>query len=246
MSENIHIGTSGWHYDHWKETFYPGEISSKEMLGFYAGHFRAVEVNNSFYQLPETETLETWRNAVPAEFVFTVKASRYITHMKKLKDPAEPVRQFFGRIRTLGKQLGPILFQLPPNWNCNADRLKDFIATLPKNSRYAFEFRDPSWFNDDVYRILAEAGCAFCIYDLAGRQSPKTVTTDFIYVRLHGPAKAYQGNYSSQTLAGWAGAFSSWASQGKEIFCFFDNDQKGYAPANAMSLNNMLNRKEKS
>jgi uncharacterized protein YecE (DUF72 family) len=236
MNPRIHIGTSGWHYEHWKGPFYPKGIASGDMLAFYAERFQAAEINNSFYQLPTAKTLEAWSNAVPAGFLFAVKASRYITHMKKLKDPEEPVGHFLDRIRVLGSRLGPVLFQLPPNWRCDCDRLKNFVAELPDGYRYAFEFRDPSWFDDKVCRVLEDAGAAFCIYDLAGRQSPKTVTADFVYVRLHGPGEAYQGDYSPQALSGWAGAFSAWARQGKDIFCFFDNDQRGYAPANAMSL----------
>lgn len=242
MGAHIHIGTSGWHYPHWRGPFYPPDISSDQMLTFYTEHFRAVELNNSFYQLPEEQTLQAWRDAAPPGFLFTVKASRYITHMKKLKDPEQPVGRFLDRISVLRGRLGPVLFQLPPNWRCNSERLKQFLTALPQDNRYAFEFRDPSWHDDLVYQALEQAGAAFCIYDLAGRQSPKAVTTDFIYVRLHGPGEAYEGSYSSQVLAGWAGAFSAWARQGKDIFCFFDNDQKGFAPANASALQEMLDQ----
>ena len=240
MSGKACIGTSGWHYDHWQGPFFPEDMPAEDMLGFYARHFPAAEINNSFYQLPKAETLEHWRDVVPGNFRFAVKASRYITHMKKLKDPREPVARFLQRVAVLGDRLGPVLFQLPPNWRCNVERLAAFLAALPETGRYAFEFRDPSWFDDKVYQLLQEAGAAFCIYDLAGRQSPKTVTADFVYVRLHGPDQAYEGSYSVQALAGWAGAISAWQKQGWDVFCFFDNDQKGYAPANALRLQEML------
>lgn len=240
MSGRIHIGTSGWHYDHWQGPFYPEDLAAEDMLDFYAQHFQAAEINNSFYQLPKAATLSSWRNTVPETFRFAVKASRYITHMKKLKDPAASVEKFFDRIEALGNRLGPILFQLPPDWRCNIERLEAFLAALPKKGRYTFEFRDPSWFCDEVDQVLEQAGAAFCIYDLAGRQSPKKVTTDFVYLRLHGPDDAYEGSYSTQALAGWAGAISTWATQNKDVFCFFDNDQHGYAPANAGQLQEML------
>jgi len=240
MSRKVCIGTSGWHYDHWRGPFFPEGMPDEEMLGFYARHFPAAEINNSFYQLPKAETLEHWRDAVPDNFRFAVKASRYITHMKKLKDPRQPVDRFLQRVAVLGDRLGPVLFQLPPNWRCNVERLAAFLAALPGTGRYAFEFRDPSWFDDKVYQLLEEAGAAFCIYDLAGRQSPKTVTADLVYVRLHGPDQAYEGSYSVQALAGWAGAISAWKNQGRNVFCFFDNDQQGYAPANARRLQEML------
>jgi uncharacterized protein YecE (DUF72 family) len=243
MMASVRIGTSGWHYNHWRARFYPEDMASAEMLAFYARRFPAVEINNSFYKLPQKETFENWRGTVPDGFIFAVKASRYITHMKKLKEPEEPVRHFLERIAGLGNRLGPVLFQLPPNWHCNPDRLRAFVGALPDENRYAFEFRDPSWFTDEIFRILEEAGAAFCIYDLEGRLSPKPVTADFIYVRLHGPGSAYEGNYSPEFLSGRAGAFSTWQRQGKDIFCFFDNDQKGFAAANAMSLLEMLNQR---
>jgi uncharacterized protein YecE (DUF72 family) len=238
----IHIGTSGWHYDHWKGPFYPDDMKTKEMLGFYAEHFHAAEINNSFYQLPSVKTLETWRETVPADFLFAVKASRYITHMKKLKDPEESVQKFLERVKTLGNRLGPILFQLPPKWKCNAARLKEFLERLPEELHYTFEFRDPSWFSKEVYNLLSKAKAAFCIYELAGTLSPKEVTADFVYIRLHGPKGAYEGSYDKRTLAGWAGALSTWAGQEKDVFCFFDNDQNGYAAKNARSLKEMIEK----
>ncbi len=160
--------------------------------------------------------------------------------MKKLKDPEQPVGKFLDRIAPLGHTLGPVLFQLPPKWRRNADRLADFLEALPAGLRYAFEFRDSSWFDDEIYRLLEQAGAALCIYDLAGRQSPREVTAEFVYIRLHGPGEAYQGSYSAQTLSAWAGAISAWNRQGREVFCFFDNDQRGYAPRNALRLQEMF------
>ncbi|MBD3305037.1 DUF72 domain-containing protein [candidate division KSB3 bacterium] len=245
QAQAIHIGTSGWTYDHWQGPFYPPEQgkSGRNLLTYYAPHFSTVEVNNSFYQLPAEQTVRHWCKSVPADFLFAVKASRYITHQKKLNDPEESVSRFLQRVRSFGDRLGPILFQLPPRWHVNTDRLHAFLKVLPSDVRYTVEFRDPTWFHDEVYALLREHGVAFCIYDLQGRLSPKEVTTDFVYLRLHGPhEEAYTGSYPPQTLAGWAGAFTTWTQQGKEVFCYFDNDAHGFAPQNAKALQEMISR----
>lgn len=236
----IRIGTSGWHYDHWVGPFYPGGTPSDAFLSYYAGRFGTVEINASFYRLPEESTLVAWRDGAPDGFTFAAKASRYLTHMKKLNDPSEPLGTFLTRMRTLGPKLGPVLFQLPPNWGFDPDRLASFLDRLPSDLDAVFEFRDESWFDDRAYDLLRAHGATFCIYDLAGRISPKIVTSDTAYVRLHGPHGAYQGSYDAQTLSGWAGAFSTWASQGTDVYCYFDNDQAGYAPRDALTLAEML------
>ncbi|MFO7772957.1 MAG: DUF72 domain-containing protein [Dehalococcoidia bacterium] len=232
----FHIGTSGWHYQHWKGPFYPEGLPDGSLLDHYLKHFTTAEINNTFYQLPKRQTFVHWRDSVPDGFLFSLKASRYITHMKKLKDPDEPISTLIGRIEVLGDKLGPILFQLPPRWKVNIDRLSSFLRALPEGYRYAFEFRDESWFGHETEETLRKRGAAFCIYDFEGRESPRSVTADFVYVRLHGPGGAYQGNYDEQTLMDWANAFLSWAAEGKEVLCYFDNDEKGYAPQNALRL----------
>lgn len=234
------IGTSGWSYDHWDGPFYPGGLDAKSRLDYYAARFASVEINNAFYQLPSQKTLQSWRQTVPAEFVFAVKASRYITHMKKLNNPQESLDRFISRMDTLGDKLGPILFQLPPNWGFDGERLSDFLAQLDKKHRYAFEFRDHSWLNDQTYELLAEHGAAVCIYDLDGFTSPKKLTASFVYIRLHGPEGPYQGSYDTGSLSGWAGAISAWSRKGLDCYCFFDNDEAGYAALNAARLNEML------
>ncbi|MDW7773900.1 MAG: DUF72 domain-containing protein [Desulfobulbaceae bacterium] len=236
----VHIGTSGWHYKHWAGNFYPEDMSSSGFLAFYARSFKTAEINNSFYRLPSERALASWREATPDDFVFTMKASRYLTHMKKLKDPEEPLAVFLARAAVLGKKLGVILFQLPPKWHCNIDRLRSFLDILPDGYRYAFEFRDQSWFSAAVYGALKEKNAAFCMYHLEGFMSPREVTADFVYVRLHGPGNAYKGRYGIESLTGWAGAFTAWQRQGREIFCYFDNDEKGYAAVNALELLGML------
>jgi len=199
-----------------------------------------VEINNSFYRLPSERALEAWRDTVSPGFLFAVKASRFITHLKKLKDPERSLAAFLDRIALLGEKLGPILFQLPPRWHFDAARLAAFLTALPGKYRYTLELRDRSWINAEALDLLSAHGVAFCIYELAGYLSPREVTADFVYIRLHGPGGAYQGQYDRQTLAAWAEAISAWSRQGREVFCYFDNDEAGFAAQNALQLQDLL------
>lgn len=236
----IHIGTSGWHYPHWSGFFYPEDLGKESYLNHYQGVFHTVEINNTFYRLPEKKTLRSWSDTVHDGFIFSVKASRTITHMKKLKNTGQMVSRFLDRLEVLGDKLGPVLFQLPPRWHVNLERLAGFLDVLPHDFRYVFEFRDPTWCQKSVLDLLAEKGAAFCIYDFDGRQSSKEVTADFVYIRLHGPEGPYEGQYDRSTLSGWAGAISAWSGKNRDVFCYFDNDQNGYAAGDASSLNEMI------
>ncbi len=236
-----HIGTSGWHYEHWKGPFYPEDFSEKDFLTFYANHFKTVEVNNSFYHLPKKETFEQWHDTVEEDFIFSVKASRYITHIKKLKEPEKGLANFLSAIEGLKKKLGIVLFQLPPYWHKNEERLDSFLSEFPEQMKCAWEFRDKSWFDENIYKILKKNNAAFCIYEIAGDMSPEIVTADYIYIRLHGPDnQKYQGNYTKHQLNSWVEKFHKWAKEGKKIFCYFDNDQNGYAAENAMTLKQIV------
>lgn len=233
----IFIGTSGWFYDHWRGYFYPKEKKKENLFSYYSNFFDTVEINNTFYRLPSEKTFEKWLAITPRKFVYAIKASRYITHIKKLKDSEKATKKFFKTIELLGLNLGPILFQLPPNWSINTERLNNFIGKLPKKYKYVFEFRDKSWITEEVKIILKENNCAFCIYNLEKYITPKWVTADFVYIRLHGPEKlAYKGKYSEDKLKDWAKDIKDWQKQGKDVFCYFDNDEKGYAPINAKQL----------
>lgn len=236
----IRIGTSGWHYKHWVGPFYPVGLRPTGFLAHYARHFATAEINSTFYHLPKVETLAAWRETTPEDFVFACKASRYITHMKKLREPRESSERFFAAIEALGRKLGPILFQLPPRWRVNPERLAAYLEALPSGHRVAFEFRDPSWLVPAVYEHLARRNAALCIYDLAGSLSPLEVTADFVYLRLHGPACAYQGHYDDKALAAWAERLLIWRRQGLDAYCYFDNDEKGYAAIDAQRLLDML------
>ena len=241
----IRIGTSGFHYKHWVGTFYPAKTPASKMLDFYLQYFDTVELNNSFYRLPTEEAFESWRNATPAGFVFAVKGSRFITHNKKLKDPENALENLLPRAERLRNKLGPILFQLPPKWKCNLERLEEFLRVLPRNHRYAFEFREPSWHCADVLKVLSRYNAAYCIYELAGFSTENEITADWTYIRLHGPGGKYQGSYSDEVLQNWADEILSWQKKLKAVYVYFDNDQAGYAPANALRLKRFVSDRTK-
>ena len=234
--EGIHIGTSGWHYPHWVGPFYPETLRLHEFLGYYAGVFSTVEINNTFYRLPDPEVFKGWSQATPPEFVFACKASRYITHMKKLREPRDTCRRFLEATAVLGDKRGPTLFQLPPRWHVNPERLAGFLEVLPAERRFAIEFRDRSWFTPPVYELLRRRNVALCVYDLAGATSPLQLTADFVYLRLHGPKEAYCGRYDERALATWAKRILTWRRVGLEVYCYFDNDQAGFAVSDARRL----------
>lgn len=236
----IFIGTSGWSYAHWRGNFYPATLLPGEMLSSYVHRFNTAEINTSFYHLPAEHTVEHWRESVPEDFVFSVKASRFITHLNKLKDPAATLPPFMERVALLGPKLGPVLFQLPSRWHLNLERLGIFLQLLDRRYRYTLECRDPSWFDVRVYALLAEHGVAWCIYDLNGNISPLEVTADIVYIRLHGPDAAYRGSYSKHALSAWAKRISDWLGPGRQVYCYFDNDEAGYAPRNALALKRLL------
>jgi uncharacterized protein YecE (DUF72 family) len=232
----LYIGTSGWHYKHWIGTYYPAGTREKDQLSLYIKDFNTVELNNSFYHLPAAKTFKGWATATPEDFVFAVKGSRFITHMKKLNVLKADVNRFLSRAGKLGDKTGPILYQLPPRWKLNTARLEQFLSRLNKEYRYVFEFRNDNWYSEAVYELLRQYNCAFCIYELAGHQSPEIVTADFVYIRLHGPGAKYQGSYSGSQLKKWAVKCKAWQQQGRDVYVYFDNDQAGYAAFNALQL----------
>ena len=241
METDIRIGTSGFHYRHWVGPFYPAKTPASKMLEYYIRHFDTLELNNSFYRLPTIEAFECWRDSTPRNFVFAVKASRFITHNKKLKDPENAIENLLPRTEHLQRKLGPILFQLPPKWKVNTERLIALLEILPREHRYAFEFRELSWMTPEVCRILRRFNAAFCIYELAGYHTPLEITADFSYIRLHGPTTGkYQGSYSQSRLEEWARWMEEQAKSLKAVYVYFDNDQAGYAAQNALALRGMV------
>jgi len=235
---SLNIGTSGWSYAHWDTVFYRG-IPSSHWLEFFAKHFATVEVNSTFYRLPTEKTVKNWDKNTPDDFVFSVKASRYITHVKRLKE-FDSVQTFLKNLQPIQHKLGPILFLLPANFQLNYSRLAEFIKYLPKNYRYTFEFRHPSWLIEEVYALLKKNDIALCISDLNGKLTPIQVTASFVYVRLHGPKEAYRGRYSLSQLKQWEKRIKEWRSKKLSVYIYFDNDEKGFAIKDAKILNKLL------
>jgi len=233
-----YIGTSGYVYNHWKGVFYPADLPAARWFEFYCGHFRTVEINNSFYQLPGRSTFENWRKKSPRQFVFTVKVSRYLTHMKKLKDPEEPLTRFLANAGGLGGKLGPLLFQLPPNFKPNVQRLRGLLALRKKNMRWVFEFRRKAWFEDEIIDALRKGGAGFCVHDIT-EGCPATATADFAYLRLHG-GETNGGKYDRSVLRRWSKQINKWLAGGLDVFVYFNNDIKGYAITNAKELIGMI------
>jgi uncharacterized protein YecE (DUF72 family) len=235
------IGTSGWSYRHWRGPFYPtGMGKGSDQLRFYAERFGTIEVNGTFYRLIEVDVFRRWREATPASFVFACKGSRYLTHMKRLKEPEQGLARFFERVEALEAKLGPIVFQLPGRFKPDRDRVAGFLEALPTDHRYAFEFRDPRWFQSEILDLLAQRNVALCLYEFAGQHAPLEITADFVYIRLHGPDGPYRGSYDEQALRTWAGRIAGWAERGRDVYCYFDNDERGYAPQDASRLRRML------
>jgi uncharacterized protein YecE (DUF72 family) len=229
------IGCSGWQYKHWRGDFYPVKLAQHRWLEYYAARFNTVEINSTFYRLPEASAFSKWQRQAPPGFVYAVKASRFLTHMKKLKDPEEPVDRFLQRARKLRAGLGPVLFQLPPRWPVNLERLATFLRTLPPRHRYVIEFRDPTWYSDEVNALLERHGVARCLHDMEGSASGKTAVGPFVYVRFHGVEK-YSGSYADRILDDWADWLAARIRAGVPVYGYFNNDTGGHAPRDAARL----------
>ncbi len=236
----LRVGTSGWHYPHWKGAFYPPELPPRRWLAHYAGVFDTVELNNSFYRLPSEGSFLAWREATPPGFVFSVKASRFITHVKRLSDCGEPLRLFLERAGCLEEKLGPVLFQLPPRLAADTERLGLFLNLLPEGLPCAWEFRHPSWFREEVYSLLRQRGASLCVADSPGFPSARVVTGPFTFVRLHGGRELYGSCYSRDELARWAEWVGERLGEGTSVYAYFNNDAKGYALSNALTLKELL------
>jgi len=239
-SATVHIGTSGWHYKHWVGDFYPPRFPPAKMLAWYAREFHTVEINNSFYRLPEEKTFKDWAATVPLGFLFAVKASRFLTHIKRLKDPEGPIDLFFSRARHLGSRLGPVLFQLPPKWKADVGRVRDFLQVLPRNYSYAVEFRDNTWYTKEIYRLLQQHNVALCLHDWHSEPWKEELTANLSYLRFHGTGGRYAGNYPDHLLQKWASKIESWATRLNQIYVYFNNDVRGHAIRNARTLRDIV------
>ena len=214
------------------------------MLAYYSQHFNTVELNNTFYKLPSKNGLLAWRNNTPRDFHFSAKGSRFLTHMKKLANAQHGLERFLDAIKPLDPKLGPMVFQLPPNWEMNKVRFREFLQLLPHKRRVAFEFRNPTWNTPEVDELLKRHNRAYCIFDLAGYLSPLKVTADFAYIRLHGPGGKYQGSYTDVALKGWARRIKQWANRLDAVYVYFDNDDSGYAPRDALRLKGLVEKRQ--
>jgi len=231
-----YIGTSGWHYEHWRDRFYPAKLAKAKWLDFYATHFNTVELNNSFYRLPSENAFNTWHDSVPADFTYAVKVSRFITHIKRLKDTGEAVEKFITRARILGDKLGPLLYQLPPNMHRNDEVLEYFLSILPEGMRHVFEFRHQSWLKERVFQILQKYSVGFCVFDMPSISCPAIATADFAYIRFHGSTDLYSSCYSDEELAGWGKRLAKLARNLKSVYIYFNNDAEAFAVRNAVTL----------
>ncbi len=237
------IGTSGWHYAHWRGAFYPHQLPARDWLPYYAQRFPTVELNASFYRQPKTSTWQLWRNVAPEGFRFAVKASRFLTHIRRLADPQEPLDRLLSGARLLGDRLGPLLYQLPPGFHRtqeNVSRLEAFLPLLPADALHAIEFRHKSWFVDETTELLRRHGVAFCSFDMVGLECPLLATAAFAYLRFHGSEALYASNYTDEMLEGWAARLRELAREVDEMYVYFNNDALGYAIANASTLSRLL------
>ncbi len=230
---SVRIGTSGYQYDHWSGVFYPEELPKEEWFGYFAQHFDTVEINNTFYGLPEVETFQKWRERAPEGFCYVLKFSRYGTHRKHLKDPEDTIGLFMERARHLQGLLGPILVQLRPNWHADRERLANFLEAAPDDQRWAVEFRDPSWLREEVFQVLGHHNAALCIHDMI-EDHPREVTADWVYLRFHG-ADTW-GDYPYQALTAEAQRIRDHLADGLDVYAYFNNDARGFAVSNAKDL----------
>lgn len=235
------IGTSGWHYASWRGPFFPQGLPLRNQLQYYTSQFETTELNGVFYRTPSPETVRNWRKQTGNDFVFAWKASKYITHWKRLSaSSGDSLKLLEQRVSLLGDKIGPILFQLPPHFEADPDRLSAFLKFLSKKRRYSFEFRHPSWYSPRVFRLLSGENISLCLSDHHDAPAPWRRTADFVYVRGHGPRGDYRNHYSPRQLTEWAQRIRSWKRLGCDVYVYFDNDQKSAAPADALRLLRIL------
>ncbi len=237
---DIRIGCSGWAYKDWKGRFYPDGLKDKDRLAFYAGRFDTCEINASFYRLPSEAAVEAWREAAPDGFLYAWKISRFLSHNKKLNEPADSMNLIFGRMAPLRDHEGPALLQLPPMLRRNDERLEGFLRRLPKRTRCTVEFRHDSWYDPAVFDLLARHDASLCISDHHDAPSPWEATASWVYIRGHGPGGRYHGRYGEAAFKDWAGHIQRWSAAGKDVYAYFDNDIKAAAPADAEQLKGLL------
>ena len=238
------VGCSGWNYKSWRGRFYPRDLPVARWLDYYAARFDTVEINNSFYRLPERSTFTSWRTQVSPAFLFAVKASRFLTHMKRLLDPEDPLERLFTSVSGLGRRLGPVLYQLPPTLAIDLPRLDRFLRALPRTSSgtrlHVVEFRHPSWYVAETFDLLTRRRVALCVHDKLGSAIHEPMVGPCVYVRFHGTSGHYHGSYSDRQLDRWAHVLAEQTQEGRRVFAYFNNDPQAVATANALTLRDML------
>ena len=243
MNGNALVGCSGWVYSDWRGLFYPQSLPQREWFAFYATHFDTVEINNSFYRLPTPEAADGWQRQAPPGFVYSLKLGQFGSHRKKLKDATSGwLGNHLDRVYRLADHLGPNLVQLPPRWKRDVARLDDFLSAAPTDIRWAVEMRDASWLHDDVFHVLEKHGAALCIHDLL-EGHPWIRTTDWTYVRFHGPRateQPYWGRYGAARLRRPAERLTQWLEEGSDVYAYFNNDYQGHAITDARWLRTRL------
>ncbi|MFW6062131.1 MAG: DUF72 domain-containing protein [Planctomycetota bacterium] len=232
---NLRVGTSGWQYSHWRGGFYPDDLPKKEWFDYYARQFDTVEINNTFYRLPEAATFRDWKNAAPHDFLYVLKYSRYGSHLKHLKDPEQHVETFLSAAEALGEKLGAILVQLPGNFKARPERLEAFLRAAPSRHRWAFELRNESWYCEEVYNILREHNASLALHTMPPAP-PWVVTADWVYLRYHGPDGMMDHPMSPSVLSEHARQITQWLGEGADVYAYFNNDLGAHAPADAQLL----------
>jgi uncharacterized protein YecE (DUF72 family) len=235
----VRIGCSGWVYQHWRGLFYPADLPAKRWFEFYADEFDTVEIYHSFSRLPKPETFDAWRRQTPDGFRYAVKAQRYVTQATKLKDGEETVPRIMSPIRHLGPTLGPVLYQLPPRFKLNLERLDSFLRVVPKDVTNVFEFRDPSWYDDAMFALLERHGASFVAHDMPGSKSPRLAVGPIAYARFHGGTGKYSGRYPDKVLTEWADWIAGQVREGRPVWAYFNNDAHAHAIHDAQTLRAM-------
>jgi uncharacterized protein YecE (DUF72 family) len=239
----VYIGTSGWHYGSWRGPFYPEDVPKKDWLACYARSFCSAELNGVFYRTPTTDAVRGWYRQTPDDFLFAWKASQFITHWKRLTaNSRSSIALMESRLRLLKHKAGPVLFQLPPRFTADRERLAAFLKLLRKKRHYAFEFRHPSWYKDEILDLLRDHNVSLCLSDHHDAPAPWVATARHVYVRGHGPGGQYKDRYTSRTLRAWARDIRRWKRQRRTVYIYFDNDQKRAAPLDARKLVKLVTR----
>ncbi len=237
----IYIGTSGYNYNHWRGVFYPKDLPSYKWLEHYTKFFKTVELNVTFYRLPQESAFKSWYRRTPKDFIFVLKGSRFITHVKKLRGVSEAAKLFFDRANLLKEKVGLILWQLPPSWKKNIGRLESFLKNISRYKlRQAFEFRHESWFCEEVYKLLKKYNIALCLADSPYYPKIEKITADFVYLRFHGGKILYGSRYGKKEMQEWAQKIKKWTKRGLDVYAYFNNDAFGYAVENARELKQLL------